>query len=111
MAEELMVLWRRHQQEALPNVPDASKGELWVIDEVVGGCIAYYLERGPSLDSRRIGILEDCRADLDRLIPELEGEAVNYFRRLGTLAQLVLTANAFERKSLEGGADERSSTL
>jgi hypothetical protein len=106
MTDELTVLWGRHQQEALPEVPATSKGELWVLDEVVGGCIAYFLERGPALDSRRIGILEDCRADLERLIPDLEGQALNYFRRLGTLAQLVLTANADERKLLDEGTDQ-----
>jgi hypothetical protein len=108
MTDELSVLWRRHQQEALPEVPETSKGELWVLDEVVGGCIAYYLERGHALDSWRIGILEDCRADLERLIPELEGQAANYFRRLGTLAQLVLMANADERKLPDEGGDQPS---
>ena len=75
MASELAVLWKRHQQEALPAVPTAIKGELWVLDEVIGGCIAHYLEGDLGLDSGRTAILHDCRADLDRLLPDLEGPA------------------------------------
>ena len=93
MADELTTLWQTHQQEALPEVPVTCKGELWVLDEVIGGCVAYYLEDGRALDSRRLGILRDCRADLDRLLPELEGPAIDYFSRLEALAQLILHAS------------------
>ena len=93
MAEELITLWQKHQMEALPEVPASCKGELWVLDEVIGGCVAYYLEDGRALDSRRVSILRDCRADLDRLLPELEGPAIDYFTRLEALARLILHAN------------------
>ena len=95
MADELTRLWQKHQQEALPEVevPAICKGELWILDEVIGGCVAYYLEDGRVLDSRRLGILRDCRADLDRLLPELEGPAIDYFSRLEALAQLILHAS------------------
>jgi hypothetical protein len=99
LAETLVALWERHQQEALPEVPALSKGELWVLDEVIGGCISYYLDAGRTLDMQRLDILRDCRADLDRLLPELEGQALEYFRRLGTLAELVLSSDAADHKS------------
>lgn len=108
MASELAVLWKKHQQEALPAVPPTIKGELWVLDEVIGGCIAHYLEGDLALDSGRTTILLDCRADLDRLLPDLEGPAVDYFHRLGILAELVLSAGAAERTLPEGGDDQRS---
>jgi len=108
MASELAVLWKRHQQEALPAVPPMFKGELWVLDEVIGGCIAHYLEGDLALDSGRTAILLDCRADLDRLLPALEGPAVDYFHRLGILAELVLSASAAERTLPEGGDDQGS---
>ncbi|MEP6601040.1 MAG: hypothetical protein ABJB49_04430 [Nitrospirota bacterium] len=108
MASELAVLWKRHQQEALPAVPTAIKGELWVLDEVIGGCITHYLEGGLGLDSGRSAILHDCRADLDRLLPDLEGPAVDYFQRLGILAELVLRASAVERTLPERGDNQRS---
>ena len=100
MSETLVALWGRHQQEALPEVPALNKGELWVLDEVIGGCISYYLDAGRTLDMQRLAILRDCRADLDRLLPELEGPALDYFFRLGTLAELVLSADATEHTSL-----------
>ena len=93
MADELTRLWQKHQQEALPEVPAICKGELWILDEVIGGCVAYYLEDGRALDSRRMGILRDCHADLDRLLPDLEGPAIEYFSRLEDLAQLILHAS------------------
>ena len=108
MTEELIALWQRHQQESLPEVPATCKGELWVLDEVIGGCIAYYLEDRRALDGRRIDILSDCRADLDRLLPGLEGPAIAYFSRLEVLAQLVLRASGAVQKSQEGGDGERS---
>ena len=71
MPPDIRVLWREHQGAPLPDVPIASKGELWVLDEVVSGCISLYLENGPTLDPQRLNILKDCRNDLDRLLPEL----------------------------------------
>jgi hypothetical protein len=100
VAEALVALWGRHQQEPLPEVPTLNKGELWVLDEVIGGCVAYYLNAGRTLDAQRLTILRDCQADLDRLLPELEGPALDYFDRLGTLAKLVLSSDATEHTSL-----------
>jgi hypothetical protein len=99
VAETLVALWGRHQQEALPEVPALSKGELWVLDEVIGGCISYYLDAGRTLDMQRLDMLRDCRADLDRLLPGLEGPALEYFRRLGNLAELVLSSDAADHKN------------
>jgi len=92
MTDDLALLWRAHQEDPLPDVPSESKGELWVLDEVIGGCIAYYFASGQTIDTSRLRILEDCRADLQRLLPELEGQAVSYFGRLGELADLLLRA-------------------
>ena len=92
--EELVTLWRVHQQAALPDVPPERKGELWVLDEVIGGCVAYYLTAGRMLDQPRIAILEECRADLGRLLPDLDEAAAAYFSRLDTLTRLVLVAHA-----------------
>ena len=93
MTEEIVTLWKLHRQAALPDVPSESKGELWVLDEVIGGCVAYYLDAGQVLDAPRAVILEDCRADLERLLPDLDETAADYFSRLGTLAGLVLSGH------------------
>ena len=89
---DVVVLWQTHRQAALPDVPAEIKGELWVLDEVMSGCITYFLGTGSGLDPARVGILEDCRMDLRRLLPYLEGQAAIYFGRLETLAALVLRA-------------------
>jgi hypothetical protein len=94
MANELLRLWHAHRQDPLPEVPSECKGELWVLDEVIGGCVSYCIEAGQRLDSPRAHILEDCREDLRRLLPELEGPAITYFSRLGALAELLLAAYA-----------------
>jgi hypothetical protein len=90
MTEQLITLWHTHRQAPLPDVPQESKGELWVLDEVVGGCVAHYLDAGLKLDAARAVILEDCLADLERLLPGLDKTAVIYFERLGVLADLLL---------------------
>jgi hypothetical protein len=94
MVEQIATLWQAHRQASLPDVPSESKGELWVLDEVIGGCVAYYLDAGKRLDAARVAILEDCLADLERLMPGLDEMAAAYFGRLGMLAGLVLEGQA-----------------
>lgn len=100
MSDEILTLWRAHWQAELPDVPRESKGELWVLDEVIGGCVLFYLSGGGALDPPRVAILEDCRADLDRLMPDLEEAAASYFSRLGMLAGLLIETS---KKSGEQG--------
>ena len=109
MTKEFVTLWQMHQRAALPDVPPESKGELWVLDEVIGGCVAYYLDAGGVLDAPRVVILEDCRAHLERLLPGLDEAAAGYFSRLGTLAELVLTAHASEGDDCESGGESSRS--
>src|SRR5207237_7738808 len=99
MKDDILSLWRAHRQAALPDVPRESMGELWVLDEVIGGCVNFYLQAGGALDAPRKAILEDCRADLARLLPDLEETAVSYFSRLEALAGLLIQAS-------EKGAEE-----
>jgi hypothetical protein len=99
VAEELLALWHAHRRDPLPEVPGENKGELWVLDEVIGGCVAYYLEGGQRLDPPRVSILEDCRDDLRRLLPSLEGAAITYFNRLEALAERLLSANASDQRT------------
>lgn len=90
--DDILALWGMHRKAELPDVPREAKGELWVLDEVVGGCVSFYLSAGGSLDPARVVVLEDCRADLARLMPALEDPAAAYFGRLGRLAGLLLGA-------------------
>jgi len=104
MSDEILTLWRAHRQAELPDVPRESKGELWVLDEVIGGCVAFYLSAGGALDPTRVAILKECRTDLGRLMPDLEEAAVSYFSRLGMLAGLLIETS---KKSGEQGTHDR----
>src|SRR5262249_15138238 len=75
MADDLLTLWQAHRAAALPDVPRERMGELWVLDEVIGGCVTHYLGAAQTLDTPRIAILKDCRADLTRLLPDLDEAA------------------------------------
>lgn len=88
--DDILTLWGMHRQAELPDVPRETQGELWVLDEVIGGCVAFYLSAGKALDPPRVAILKDCRADLERLMPDLEEAAAAYFSRLGMLVGLLL---------------------
>src|SRR5713226_1880975 len=68
MKDDILSLWHAHRQAALPDVPRESMGELWVLDEVIGGCVNFYLQAGGAPDAPRKAMLEDCRADLARLL-------------------------------------------
>jgi hypothetical protein len=67
------------------------------LDTVIGGCVIYYLESAQGLDERRLDILESCLADLDALLPELEGEAAEYFQRLQRVGSLLWEAQRDRR--------------
>src|SRR5437879_13023731 len=51
MKDDILSLWHAHRQAALPDVPRESMGELWVLDEVIGGCVNFYLQAGGALDA------------------------------------------------------------
>ncbi len=102
MKDDILTLWQTHRQAALPDVPRESMGELWVLDEVIGGCVNFYLQAGGALDAPRKTILEDCREDLARLLPDLEETAASYFSRLETLSGLLI--QAYEEGAEKSGA-------
>ena len=102
MRDDILSLWHAHRQAALPDVPRESMGELWVLDEVIGGCVNFYLQASGALDAPRKAMLEDCRADLARLLPDLEETAASYFSRLEALAGLLI--QAYEEGAEKSGA-------
>lgn len=70
-----------------------NKGELMMLDTVIGGCVLHFLESGEGLDAQRIGMLEDCMMNLDALMPHIVEEAGDYFTRLHQLGTLLLAAH------------------
>jgi hypothetical protein len=59
--------------------------------QVISGCVRYYFSEN-ELDPQRVEILENCKNDLEALLPGLSGESWNYFSGLHTLASLLLDA-------------------
>src|SRR2546425_10639562 len=102
MKDDILALWHAHRQAPLPDVPRESMGELWVLDEVIGGCVNFYMQAGGALDAPGKAILEACREDFARLLPDLEETAASYFSRLEALAGLLI--QAYEEGAAQSGA-------
>ena len=60
------------------------------VDSFAAGCIDTFVSNGGTLDSKRIDVLWRCSADLGRALPQLDGEARNYFGHLDELITSVL---------------------
>ena len=63
--------------------------DLELLDADAAGSIHAFLATGV-LDAKQVGILRACRAELRGLLPHLHGEALEYFRRLEHLCELVV---------------------
>ena len=88
----LSALWQEHQTADWPVGGDLNEGQLMTLDTVVAGCITYYFEE-LGLDEQRVGILNDCLADLENLTSDLEPDSEAYFERLQRLGRLLLEIN------------------
>ncbi|TKB81953.1 MAG: hypothetical protein E8D45_01305 [Nitrospira sp.] len=82
-------LWSIHQCAHWPKGMGSHEGPLMTLDTVISGCVTYYLDE-QRLDPPRIEMLEDCLADLEALLPDITGEAGDYFRRLHDLGRMLL---------------------
>ncbi|MCI0526212.1 MAG: hypothetical protein L0Y56_01980 [Nitrospira sp.] len=88
---DLISLWEIHCEAGWPSGLGPDEGELMTLDTVISGCVKYYFSEN-RLDLKRMEILESCKTDLETLLPNLSGEAQDYFSRLRTLASLLLNA-------------------
>ena len=88
----LAALWREHQAADWPVSGEINEGQLMTLDTVVAGCVTYYFEE-QSLDEKRLVILDDCLADLENLVSDLEPDSVAYFERLQQLGKLLVDMN------------------
>ena len=65
--------------------------ELVLVDEAAAGCISTWVNSSSPLDYQRRQWLRSCRADVDLVLPSLEGTpAGTYFARIAEMADLVL---------------------
>ena len=89
--DAVLSLWEAHKDERWPQVGSQHEGPLMTLDTVISGCVVYFLDSPEGLDPQRIGIVEDCVADLDNLTDELDEDCLPYFQRLRRLGALLIS--------------------
>jgi hypothetical protein len=60
------------------------------VDSFAAGCIDTFITGKGRLDTQRITVLEKCRADLEIVLRNVEGDASAYFAKLLLLCESVL---------------------
>jgi hypothetical protein len=94
---EIENAWNAHYFRAFPLECAAEEVDgvcLTSCDTFLAGCISYFVEYG-NLDPQRTGVVKSVCADLERVIPQLSGEAHEYFSELLVLGKaLEVRANA-----------------
>jgi hypothetical protein len=91
--DAVLSLWETHKGERWPHVGNQHEGPLMTLDTVISGCVVYFLDSPEGLDAQRIGIVEDCVADLDNLTDELDEDCLSYFQRLRRLGALLIATH------------------
>ena len=66
--EKFDEVWVVHQSADWPVGLGSDEGQLMTLDTVIGGCVTYYCDQ-QNLDEQRVGILRDCLAELETVVP------------------------------------------
>lgn len=91
--DTVLSIWEAHKEEPWPHVGSQHEGPLMTLDTVISGCVVHFLDSPAGLDAQRLGILEDCVAELDNLTGELDKNCRPYFQRLRRLGTILLTTH------------------
>lgn len=91
--DAVLALWEAQKEERWPQVGSLQEGPLMTLDTVISGCVVYFLDSPEGLDTQRLGIVEDCLADLDSLTAELDEDCRPYFQRLRHLGALLIASH------------------
>jgi hypothetical protein len=92
----LRQLWDEHDRAPYPEGlagEEVGGVEVTTLDTHTAGCIHTYLfsgRYGRRLDHARLQFLRGCHADLERVVPLLDGEARDYLDRLRRISALAL---------------------
>ena len=96
--------WRAHLASGFPA---AARGrevhgvDLVLVDTYAAGCIQSFVDTG-ALDDERMKALQGCVEELQRAVPLLGADSVEYFSRLLEISRNVL-ARAGDRNRLYDG--------
>jgi hypothetical protein len=85
-------MWREHRATEFPaggRERSVEGVDLAAVDAEVTECVASYLERH-ALDAAACRRLSRCVEQLDRVLPTLRGDTLEYFRRTEAMAGMLL---------------------
>ncbi|MFF2956734.1 hypothetical protein ACFVVU_36000 [Kitasatospora sp. NPDC057965] len=96
---EVALMWAGHYPGPFPEVPLDDKLDLAYLDLTVAGCVSTYLGNGGVPGHGHLGILRNCLPELQTAVVLLERsaeyhEGLTAFRRLLTMAELILAAGS-----------------
>jgi hypothetical protein len=86
-------LWSEHQTAPFPHEINGDEFDGVCVNELdaaAAGLIVAFLATSSKLMKDDVAILESCQHDLEKIIPQLDGEAKAYFVRLEELTRMVL---------------------
>ena len=89
---QIQKLWQEHLSSPFPRGYGGKEVNgiiLAELDGAIAGCIHTFINADGQLDPRRIQILKKCSAHLVAVTQKLDGDALNFFVQLETLANLV----------------------
>jgi hypothetical protein len=92
---DLEASWRTFEQRPFPR--DCANAEiegveLTDLDTFTAGCVSAFIANGGRLDAERVRVLTRCCECFEKVVPQLTGEAREYFGQLRDLSRLVLIA-------------------
>jgi hypothetical protein len=95
--EAVAALWTAHLQAPFP--PRLRGAEIAGIDMVLldadtAGCVSTWLNHHGQLDPWRQAVIAACLAELNTVLPQLDGIDADYYRRLRELAALICSPRA-----------------
>ena len=93
---EVRRLWQEKQATPFPDCrgEEIDGVDLVLVDADLAGCVMHYLGNQFRDDAFQLVILRQIAADLDRIVPQMSGEAGRYFEREARLAHATLGALA-----------------
>jgi len=98
--EEINDLWKQHKEAPFPNgfrAKEVNGIDFVMLDADVAGCVDTFVCRG-NLNLYQTAVLGLSYRNLSSVMPVLDDEGKEYFRRLERLAELVLKSVALKNE-------------
>jgi hypothetical protein len=73
------------------------ESELISLDTFMAGCISTVIDSRGVLDEKRASVLRKCVADLEDIMPKIEGEGIGYFSLLLDISRDIINTLPVEK--------------